>query len=709
MTSIAPSAAERTYAPAVEALGLVLAVAHPTRPRPFLLASNNVHAGTMETVAEAAATGLAYVVTVGPDVLAFDLDGAVLVLAGNALYAELAAESWPAFRIRSGRSGHCHLWAVVPDPQERARFAARAAALGLAPRAAMRPPGAPHRLGLAVTPIDDPTDFIDAATVARIAADTRPNGSDWRTLLKTGRWPAGWPGRDRSGSAKVWQVCIGAIRAGYQLDDVRPWLADLENRGGQSYRAKLGRPGKRHGDYWLAQHVWPSATKAAAVRVLPPADATEARERLYALSEAVDAHAWTGKAGTTDRAVLRALIARGHARGSLTPTMSFRELAQAAPCALRTVQRSVDRLRAAGWFQVVDRGRGRTVLDDDGGYREQAHATQWRLLVPRELTTRVVTPPARTSLSVVTTRDPVSALRSTADVCRWRGLGLNAPRVLNALAFGAATAADLAVALNLNRGNLRARLLPRLESHGLVTRASDKWELAADLDAAMEAAAEDFDLTGKADEVAAQHEAERVAYLEWREWLRGRREQTKAANMALDRERARQERAAKVAADTAARRARALTLPGLDPEPPLTIVSEPLESDGRPMGPAGDMGKSAGITHDSADRSSTNRGTPTTQPTHERPRDPGTNGARTTPTVATGNPQPRHEAVRDPGTNGVSATTPVTHGTPARSGTNAWRADADDHSDTDAPPPTPPPTPLEALCAPLVAAGGHGG
>ena len=527
MTSLPLSAVERTPSPA-EALDLALAVAHPTRPWPFLLDADNAHAGTVATVAEAHAAGTAYALTVAPDVLAFDLDIAAHIMAGNALRAELDDESWPTLRTTSGRDGHRHLWTVVPDPADRARITERATELGLPrPRQTMRPPGVPHRLGLPVEFLDDRDDFLAAVTVARAAADVGEH-FDWRDLLATGRWPAGWTGRDRSGSVKVWLVCIGAIRAGHQLDDVRAMLADPDNRGGAAYRARLGRA-----DFWLDHSVWPKAVEKAAERLTTPADATEARHQLDALRAAVEAHQWPGKGGATDRAALSKLIDRGTERGSLTPVMSVRELADAVPCSRNTASASTRRLVAAGWLQVADRGRGRTVLDPDGLYREQAQATRWRLLTRARVWDTGGTPPAGTPLSVQGTREPLEAPRATRrrlPVARTRTE--RAPRPRRRSAGRATTDAELSELLNLNRGNLRHRLLPRLAAYGLVTRTADGWALVPDVDAAMEAAAELLDLTGKADQVAAEHRAERAAYLDHREHLRGRREQTKDANIA---------------------------------------------------------------------------------------------------------------------------------------------------------------------------------
>jgi len=82
------------------------------------------------------------------------------------------------------------------------------------------------------------------------------------------------------------------------------------------------------------------------------------------------------------------------------------------------------------------------------------------------------------------------------------------------------SARDLADALGLNLGNLRARLLPRLAAYSIVSADAGRWQLADDLDAALALAAEELALTGKAAAVALAHEADRAAYAEHREHTR---------------------------------------------------------------------------------------------------------------------------------------------------------------------------------------------
>ncbi len=521
------------------AADLAVLVAHPTRPRPFLLDAKNRRAGDCRTVAEAAGTGRPYVVTVAPDVLAWDADTDAQAAAAERLASELVALGVPALLHGSGRPGHRHLWAVVPDRTTRARYTEQAAALGLAaPRSVMRPPGSPHRLELDVEPVDDPAGFVDAVEAARAAAldlDRPLARLDWRALLTTGRFPRGWTG-EGSPSSMVWHAAIGAIRAGVTLDAFRAQLADPANLGGTAYRDRLDRRGKSHADHWLPHYVWPSAAERAARTVTPPADAEAARAHLSALRDAIDAHRWRGMSGATDRAVLVALVARAEARGSLTPSMSHRELAEAAPCSRSTVHRAIPRLVAAGWLTIARVGRGGTVADADGTRREAAYGTRWRLHRPSSLpsdpSARVATtggtPPARTSLIGVSSR-------ARLDVGRWRGLGLNAPRVLDVLADGPMSARALADVLGLNLGNLRARLLPRLAAHGLLQAAGGRWWVAEDLDAALAHAAEALDLTGKADAVALAHEADRAAYAEHREYTRPLRDDSRRRRVAVAR------------------------------------------------------------------------------------------------------------------------------------------------------------------------------
>lgn len=509
----------RTHWPRGDIIGrLAELVAHPApsfRERPFALDADNARADLFPTVAAAVASGAPFVVTVAPDVLAIDADDPAHLEALDRFAAELAADGWPVLRVASGREGHRHLFAVVPVHVARARAHDRAVSLGLpAPRSCMRPPGAPHRLGLPVHLLDCPDTF--AAAVEAVRAP-RVDRFEWAALLRSGQWPRDWRG-DGTGSSMVWLVAVGAFRAGWSLDELRAALADPSNIGGRSYRTRLTLTGKRHADYWLDLYVAPSAATAAVHRVVVPADAVEARARLDVIRAAVLVAVWSGMAGATDRAVMLALIARGYARGSVTPHMSHREIAEAARCTRQTAARSVARLRAAGWLLVADKGRGRTVAADDGTRLERADSTRWRLVVPdARLDPTGGTPPASTSLCGTESR-------ALEDVGRWRGIGLNGVRVLEALERGALSAGELGDVLGLNVGNLRYRLLPRLAGLGLLVNVGGRWSTVGDLAGALDAASVELGTVGKAEKVRDAHAEERAGYLEHRERTRPRRE-----------------------------------------------------------------------------------------------------------------------------------------------------------------------------------------
>ena len=503
---------------------LAEALAH-VEARPFYIGPDNVRTGAASSVAEASTSGRSYALRLADDVIALDLDDPATIDAADALAERIKAAGWPVLRTTSGRVGHRHLWAVIPSAVERTIITDDIEALGLPrPRPVMRPPLSPHRLDLPVTTLDDVPLFLAAVEAVRSSVG---HGPAWQAILRTGRHS----GRDQSGSATVWRVCIGAARDGLTLDDLRPLLADPLNLGGAGYRRRIATRGLDAADRWLGRHVWPSAVERAAH--LPPADADEARERLTAIANAIEVERWAGMAGATDRAVMAALIARGVARGSMTPVMSYREIAEAAPCGLRTVQRAVTRLIASGWLQVARKGRGTTEVADDGTRIEVAMATRWRITAPHRarLDHTGGTPPASTSLSVVTTRAHPETL---ADICRWRGLGLNAPRVLTTLTAGSMTTDEIAAALNLSIGNLRARLLPKIAAHGLIERTDGRWHLTDDLDAAARSAAVSLNLAGRTAEVAARHQAERTAFLDHRERTRPNRDARRRTNIADD-------------------------------------------------------------------------------------------------------------------------------------------------------------------------------
>jgi hypothetical protein len=505
-----------------------------TRAR-FLEADNRAVFGPdgWASPATAVGSGRAWFGYVAGDVLAWDLDDMVTAAAGEVLADELAGEGVPFVLAASGRPGHRHLWAVVVDDVDRAWWTRRADELGLpSPRPTMRPPGSPHRLGLA-TPIFRPTGEDLVQLPGRIAAARRVATGEreplrWRTLLATGQWHRGYRS-DRSDRTKVFLICVHAIREGLDRDQVAALLAEPAHAGAAAFHRRLERHGKSQADEWLARYVWPVAVAAVESR-RSVGDVDEARA---AVDERRAWHAsldWSGQAGETDRRVLGALTWLGWAQGSLYPQVSHRQLAEWSGVSRRTVGTSVKRLRLRGAIEVQRLGRGRNELHDDAAgdeppvLREHADATTWYLLPPpRGFSPRAVRPPATHEGGA----NPRARSLPRRDLFRGgrQGLTLSAEPVLDALVeHGPLTVDQILEHVPRNRNHLRHRILGQLKTHGLVYRNTDGcWHAVEDLDDRLAQLADELGVAGRTEALKAQHQAEREKYLEHRAACRDRR------------------------------------------------------------------------------------------------------------------------------------------------------------------------------------------
>src|SRR5262245_40352316 len=89
-----------------------------------------------------------FAVDLRDDVVAGDWDSSDGVLKARA-FAEAAERSgYAAVVVASGRPGHAHVFVVVVDDEDRLILASTAKAMGADVRRTIRPPLAPHRLGL---------------------------------------------------------------------------------------------------------------------------------------------------------------------------------------------------------------------------------------------------------------------------------------------------------------------------------------------------------------------------------------------------------------------------------------------------------------------------------------------------------------------------------------------------------------------------------
>lgn len=113
----------------------------------MLLSSDNRCDGFV-SIEEAIRCGQAFSVEVAPQILPIDCDEPGLKGNVASLADDLEALGVTPVVLASGQPGRLHLFARIDDPTLRSAFAARARREGMDVRRSIRPPLAPHRLGL---------------------------------------------------------------------------------------------------------------------------------------------------------------------------------------------------------------------------------------------------------------------------------------------------------------------------------------------------------------------------------------------------------------------------------------------------------------------------------------------------------------------------------------------------------------------------------
>lgn len=438
--------------------------------------------GAWRPVEDAAAVALA--VPVREEVVALDHDdpGRAARAAGEVARA-IAERGWRPVVGASGRPGGRHVLARVPDPVARAEVLALAGRLGFDPRAWIRPPGSPHRLGAAWRLLEPP-DPLEALRALE-APPRPPIGERWARMLDTGRGPTGDRSRD------LYRLAAAARVAGWTWPDYRE--AVLASAAGAKVRDLARERGQAAADRWLAR-TWERAGDYTAAHPVGP-DGGDGPARVAEVAAAHARAPWPDKSGTTDRQVLAAILARAEAAGTPEVAASSRDVALAAGVGRDTAERSVRRLRADGWLAVAqapDRGR--------------SLATVHRLQVPAERRNEATyTPPSRRESSgLIATLTP-DAFRTR------RGLSAGAWQVLAAVvADPGADLPALAAAVGKRRNGKgrhdgTRRHLARLAGLGLIVGDGGGWRAPDDLDARL---ADLADLLGTAG--ATRRQADRI-------------------------------------------------------------------------------------------------------------------------------------------------------------------------------------------------------
>lgn len=455
-------------------------------------------------IAELVRDRSAFAVDVDVDVVALDADspGAGLILED---FAELVRQhdAEPVV-VASGRPGHRHMFARIPDPFRRAELVRAAKELGLDVRRTIRPPLGPHRLGLEVhlvTPTT-PAEAVRALSSPRPVRleDVRRLGHRAARALIEGHAERA----DRSRSGTVRSVALGAANAGWSAEHLYRALMIPTHRGG----ARVQELADRAGSDAARRYVRGELDRARQyVRAHPLIhDRGAALERIADIRAAADSRpeCWHGMGGSTDRAVLEALLELGTISGNVTDLgASVRTLAERAGIGLGTASRALRRLEAAGWVRARRRGG--------------AHGPGlYELSRPPD--------GGGTVLSALrgVCRDCSTSVRGALyahDAFRWRALGKTAAAYLDALCAHPRTVAELGEAFAVTERTVR-RHLAHLEAAGLAVRTGGGWVRADDALDRLDGLAVELGTAGALELARARHALNRAGYAGRRARLR---------------------------------------------------------------------------------------------------------------------------------------------------------------------------------------------
>lgn len=264
------------------------------------------------------------------------------------LAAKAAAMACPSVVVASGQPGHAHAFISVSDPERRACLLHHAKDHDGDVRRTIRPPLAPHRLGLAPRLLL-PKDATEALRILRAPPRLSARIS---ALLRDGDRVGRYPSR----SEVVQAIASGAANAGQSEECLYRALTDPRNIGGervQEIRYARGEMAARKD----VNRSWQKAMRKR-VECTPNLDHMEARRRIDELEGLARRHPWRGLAGGTDFAVIRAHIEIAKVRGDLVHHASVRTIAEQAGVADPTAWRAQHRLVSARWLVRLLRGSG---------------------------------------------------------------------------------------------------------------------------------------------------------------------------------------------------------------------------------------------------------------------------------------------------------------------------------------------------------------
>jgi hypothetical protein len=446
------------------------------------------------SIREAARSGASFAVELAGDMVGLDVDRREAAhWVRNFLMEQLETRKIPMVVQNSGTPGHLHVFAHVPDSDLKREIETAARSAGCCVRVGqrIRPPLSPHRCGLQISLISPtvPAEALNAlARPKPLEIHSRRRSFSGRifVLLREGDRE----GKYLSRSEVVQALALAAVNA--KLSEV--WLLkvclDPKNRGGEKVQELARTNGEAEAQRYVAR-VYRNAHKFAAAH--PPfrgrSDALAKIDEIERAAD-VDAGRWKGRAGATDRAVLKAHLKIMCRSGGLEHGASVREIAILAGInSVSTVSAAHRCLERDRYLHCVEKAKG-------------GAAARYVVGLPRF--------PSRTILPMGALGDCSAGEPSLgADVFRWRGgLGKATWRVWRAL--NGRTVAELATLLDLKQTSV-AKHLAKLGAHELAAcDSAARWRRLDNLDAV----AKRLGLAGEGARQLVRYEYEREIYQE---------------------------------------------------------------------------------------------------------------------------------------------------------------------------------------------------
>jgi hypothetical protein len=479
-------------------LALTKVVARPQSPARYLSPDNRGDEAV--SLSDAVTSGRAFFVKVAEEILALDADRPEGLSTLAVFDGRLKEVGLSPVVVASGRPGHGHLFVRFRDCLDQRRWREEARLAGFDIRSDIRPPLSPHRIASFKPRLIAPRsvhEVLDA--LAPNSSRPRPLSSRTADFLLSGDSL----GEYRSRSELVMAIINGAVSTGWFPAVIFSALMDLQHIGGR----KVQEIARRKGVPTARRYVESACRKAFGYLQRCKFGVTETIRSLMHLSHTNGD--WHGRAGNTDRAVLRAHFQIALRVKRLEYGASVREVAELARISsIATVSASHRRLVECGWLKRASRQPRHAKLVCG---KVDQQATRWTLREGRDTS---ITQPNNLSSSWGCKECSVGLTNSSSDVFRWGALGKAAERIFQALEgqVDGRTAQQIAVLQGMSRA-AALKQLRKLEKRGLASRSSGRepsWVLGK---RSVDEAAQELGTAGALERQMAHHAHERERYL----------------------------------------------------------------------------------------------------------------------------------------------------------------------------------------------------